>query len=130
MQVQAKAKALRVSPRKLGLVAGLVRGRSLREAMTILEYTPRRAAKLLREVMKSAAANAEHNFRLDPEQLTVSRIEVGPGFRLKRYRAAARGIARPILHRTSNLRVVVEAPKPPAATKPPAKSKKPAKRKS
>ena len=108
MQVKAQAKALRSSPRKLGLVAGLVRGTSVEEAMTILEHTPRRAAGMLREVIKAAQANAEHNFSLDPKQLDIKTILVNPGFRLKRYRAGSRGMARPITHRSSSVTVIVE----------------------
>ncbi len=110
MQVQAKAKSLRIPPRKMSLVASLVRGRSVIEAMTILEHTPRRAAKSLREVIRSAQANAEHNFSLETDQLRLSTVIVSPGFVLKRARAASRGTMHRIRHRTSNVMVVVESP--------------------
>ena len=109
MQVQAKAKSLRVSPRKLGLVAALVRGRSVEEALTILENTPRRAARSLHEVIHSARANAEHNFSLPIDKLTVAIVTVTPGFVLKRAKAASRGSMHRIRHRTSHVRVVVES---------------------
>ncbi len=115
-QVKASAKSLRIAPRKLGLVAGLVRGRTVNDSLAILEHTPKGGAPLLAKVVKSAAANAETNQKLSKDQLLVSSILVSPGSIIKRYRPGARGMIRPIMKRTSHVTVVVEAtPAKPAA---------------
>lgn len=107
--MRAVSKGLRVPPRKLGLVAGLVRGRLVSDAMVILEHTPRRAAEGLRLVIKSAAANAENNHQQRPEQLRIAKLEVGSGGMAKRMRPAGRGGVRPYRHRLSNVRVELTA---------------------
>ena len=108
MSVQAVAKGVRISPRKVGVVAALVRGRTVQDAITILEHTPRRSALSVRKVIESAKANAEHNHNYKPDSLTVIEISVAPGPRLKRYRPAAKGQALTYMHRTSHIRVVIE----------------------
>lgn len=108
MTVKAIAKQVRMSPRKVGVVAGLVRGRSVSDALTILEHTPRRAAKPVYKVIASAKANAEHNHNVKPDTLMITEITVTPGTRLKRYRPAAHGRALPFERKNSNIRVVVE----------------------
>lgn len=108
MAVRAVAKGVRMSPRKVGEVAALVRGRSVADALVILEHTPRRAALPVRDVIASARANAEHNHRLKPDTLQIMEISVTPGTRLKRYRPAAHGRALPFQRRTSHIRVVVD----------------------
>ncbi len=110
MQVQAKAKQLRITPRKIGLVASLVRGRSVADSLVILEHTPKRAAKLLSTAIKSAQANAENNHKLAADDLVVSRIEVGSGGMFKRYRTAARGGMHPVHYRFANVTVILSAP--------------------
>jgi large subunit ribosomal protein L22 len=107
MNVQAVAKGVRMSPRKVGVVAALVRGRSVADALVILEHTPRRSADPVYKVVASAKANAEHNHNLKPDTLKIVEISVSPGPRLKRYRPAARGRALPFQRRTSHIRVVV-----------------------
>ena len=107
MNVQAVAKGVRMSPRKVGVVAALVRGRSVADALVILEHTPRRSADPVYKVVASAKANAEHNHNLKPDSLKIVEISVSPGPRLKRYRPAARGRALPFQRRTSHIRVVV-----------------------
>lgn len=107
MNVQAIAKGVRMSPRKVGVVAALVRGRSVADALVILEHTPRRSADPVYKVVASAKANAEHNHNLKPDTLKIVEISVSPGPRLKRYRPAARGRALPFQRRTSHIRVVV-----------------------
>lgn len=107
MNVQAVAKGVRISPRKVGVVAALVRGRSVADALVILEHTPRRSADPVYKVVASAKANAEHNHNLKPDTLKIVEISVSPGPRLKRYRPAARGRALPFQRRTSHIRVVV-----------------------
>lgn len=119
MAVQAIAKGVRMSPRKVGVVASLVRGRSVEDALTILSHTPRRSALPIIKVIESARANADHNHNLKPNTLQIVEITVNHGPRLKRYRPAAHGRALPFMRRTSHIRVVVDgevrAPKKPAA---------------
>jgi large subunit ribosomal protein L22 len=108
MTVIATSKGIRQSPRKVAVVAALVRGRNVADALTILEHTPRRSAKPVAETIKSARANAEHNHSFKPDSLTITEISVTPGPRLKRYRPAARGRALRFQRKTSHIRVVVD----------------------
>lgn len=117
MSVQASAKSVRMSPRKVGVVAALVRGHTVADALIILSNTPRRSAVPVRKVIESARANAENNHNYKPDSLTISHISVTPGPRLKRYRPAAHGRALPFQRKTSHIYVSVEgevrAPKKP-----------------
>ncbi len=119
MGAVAKQNGVRISPRKVSEVAALVRGRSVNDALTILNYTPRRAAGPVRDAVKSAAANAEHNHSYMPGTLEIIEISVTAGPRLKRYMPAARGRARRFQRKSSHIKVVVEGekrePKKPAA---------------
>src|ERR1700733_2651672 len=108
MAVKAIAKGVRMSPRKVGEVVALVRGRSVEDALTILQHTPRRSASAVTKVIASAKANADHNHNLKPATLQITEISVTPGPRLKRYRPAAHGRALPFQRRTSHIRVVVD----------------------
>ena len=108
MAVQAIAKGVRMSPRKVSVVASLVRGRSVEDALTILDYTPRRASVAVKKVIASAKANADHNHNLKPNTLRIVEISVTAGPRLKRYRPAAHGRALPYQKKTSHIRVVVD----------------------
>lgn len=118
MAVKAIAKGVRISPRKVSVVAALVRGRTVSDAVTILEHTPRRAALAVKKVIESAQANAEHNHNLKPGTLNIVEISVTSGPRLKRYRPASHGRALPFQRRTSHIFVTVDgearAPKPAA----------------
>lgn len=100
-----------MSPRKVSEVAALVRGRSVADALVILEHTPRRSAEAVIDAVKSAAANAEHNHSLKPKSLQITEISVVPGKRLKRHRPAARGRALKFARKTSHIRVIVEGEK-------------------
>ena len=111
MAVVALNKGVRMSPRKVGVVADLVRGRSVEDAITILSHVPRRSALYVKETIKSAKANAEHNHSLKPDTLMITEISVTPGPRFKRYRPAARGRALPFERKTSHIRVVVNGQK-------------------
>jgi large subunit ribosomal protein L22 len=111
MPAIAIQKGVRISPRKVAVVAALVRGRSVGDALTILDYTPRRAALPVKEAIKSAAANAEHNHSYKPDTLEITEISVTPGPRLKRFIPAARGRARRFQRKTSHIRVVVDGQK-------------------
>ncbi len=108
MSVQAIAKGVRMSPRKVGVVASLVRGRTVADALVILEHTPRRTALAVTKTIQSARANADHNHNLKPDTLKIVEITVTPGPRLKRFRPAAHGRALPFMRRTSHIRVVVD----------------------
>ena len=108
MSVKAIAKGVRMSPRKVGEVVALVRGRTVSDALTILEHTPRRTASVVSKVIASAKANAEHNHNLKPNTLRIIEITVSPGPRLKRFRPAAQGRALPFQRRSSHIRVVVD----------------------
>jgi large subunit ribosomal protein L22 len=123
MSVVSINKGVKISPRKVGVVAALVSGRSVEDAITILEHTPRRAAVAVKKTVRSAQANAEHNHNLKPNSLIISEISVTPGPRLKRFRAAARGRALKYQHKTSHIRVVVDG-EIRAAKKPAAKTEK------
>ncbi len=121
MAVKAIAKGVAMSPRKVGVVASLVRGRTVEDALVILNHVPRRSAVPVRKVIESAKANAEHNHNYKAESLVITEIIVTPGVRIKRYRPAAHGRALPFQRRTSHIRVVVDgeqrAAKKTAATK-------------
>jgi large subunit ribosomal protein L22 len=108
MSVNAINKSVRISPRKVGVVAALVRGRTVSDALTILDHTPRRAAVAVKKTVRSAQANAEHNYNYKPDTLFISEISVTTGPRFKRFRAAARGRANRYQHKTSHIRVVVD----------------------
>ena len=97
-----------MSPRKVGVVASLVRGRTVADALTILENTPRRAAMPVIKTIKSARANADNNHNYKPDTLVIVEISVSPGPRLKRFRPAAHGRALPFQRRSSHIRVVVD----------------------
>jgi len=111
MSVKAVAKGVRMSPRKVGVVAALVRGRSVEDALVILQHTPRRSAIAVRKAIESAKANADHNHGYKPGTLQIVEISVTPGPRLKRYRPISHGRAHPFQRATSHIRVVVDGEK-------------------
>lgn len=108
MPVQAIAKGVLMSPRKIGVVASLVRGRTVEDALVILSHVPRRAAEPVEKVIKSARANADYNHNYKPDSLQILSISVTPGPRSKRYRPAAHGRALPYQRRSSHIHVVVD----------------------
>ena len=108
MSVQAIAKGVRMSPRKVAVVADLVRGRSVEDAIVILSHTPRRSAVAVRKVIESAKANADHNHNYKPESLQITEIRVSSGPSIKRYRPASHGRALPFLRRSSHIYVEVD----------------------
>lgn len=107
MEARAIARYLRVSPLKARQVADLVRGKGTDEAMAILRYTNKKTAPLIRKVIKSAVANAEHNYDMDSNQLVVAQIYVDEGPTIKRMQPRAYGRADVRRHRTSHITVVV-----------------------
>jgi large subunit ribosomal protein L22 len=108
--LRATARYVRIAPRKARLVADEVRGKSYPEAASILRFTNKRAARIIGDVINSAAANAEHNMDADPDELFVREIRVDDGPTIKRYRARAMGRATMIRKRTSHITVELGAP--------------------
>ncbi|MCB1529625.1 MAG: 50S ribosomal protein L22 [Rhodospirillales bacterium] len=106
-EARAMAKHLRTSPQKLNLVAQMIRGKSAGKALTDLEFSPRRIAKAVHEVLKSAVSNAENNHGLDVDRLYVAEAYVGKDIMMKRWRARARGRSAKIMKPFSRLTVVV-----------------------
>jgi len=119
--VRAYAKGVDQTPRKVGLVASLVRGRTVADALVILEHTPKRAALPVKKAIASAQANAVNNHGLDGKTLEISTLSVTSGPRLKRFKPASRGRALPFQKRSSHILVEVsgvEKPKKKPAAKP------------
>lgn len=124
MSVQAIAKGVRMSPRKVGVVAALVRGRTVADALAILQHVPRRSSTAVLKTIKSAAANADHNHNLKPDTLKIVEISVTAGPRIKRFRPAAHGRALPFQRKTSHIRVIVDGEIRPLKKKAAAKEEK------
>ncbi len=114
MAVKAESKGVRLSPRKVSAVASLVRGRTVADAIVILEHTPRRAALSVLKTIKSAQANASHNHNYKADTLVITEITVNHGPRMKRFRPAAMGRALPYMKRSSHIRVLVDCEQRPA----------------
>src|SRR5215210_1400802 len=114
METQAVAKYVRIAPRKVRRVVDLVRGKYVEDALKTLQFLPNRAAKHVRKVVKSAAANAENNFAMDTETLKITTAYVDQGPTMKRIQPRAMGRAYRILKRSSHITVVVGegAPRP------------------
>ena len=108
MEVKASAKLIRRSPQKIRLVMNAVRGKRVDEAVAILRFLPHGGAKEVMNVLKSAAANAENNYQMAPEDLWIKSIFADEGPVIKRFRARSRGMAAPILKRSSHITVIVE----------------------
>lgn len=105
----ARARYVRVAPMKARRVVELIRGRSAREALAVLEFTPQAASRPVAKVLGSAVANAENNLDLDPDTLIVARVYVDEGPTLKRFRPRAQGRAYRVRKRTSHITVEVES---------------------
>lgn len=107
MEVKAKLNYLRISPRKVRLVADLIRGMEVKQAEVELSHLVKRSAKPMLKLLKSAEANAKNNFGLDPDGLYIKSLRVDEGPVLKRWRARAFGRAAMIRKRTSHVRMVL-----------------------
>ena len=107
MQAKAVARTVRIAPRKVRLVVDLIRGKQVGEAIAILHHTPKAASPVVEKVLKSAIANAEHNYEMDINNLVVKEAFVDEGPTLKRFRPRAQGRASQINKRTSHITVVV-----------------------
>ena len=108
MQSKAVAKTVRIAPRKVRLIADLVRGKEVGEAISILKLTNKRSSPVVEKLVKSAVANAEHNYDMDIDNLYISEIYADEGPTLKRFRPRAQGRASKINKRTSHITVVVK----------------------
>ncbi len=108
MKVTANLNYLRLAPRKVRLVAGLIRGMDAKEAEIQLKFLGKRAAEPILKLLKSAISNASHDFNIEKDNLFVSEIQVNEGKPFKRWRARAMGRAYPITKRTSHIKLVVE----------------------
>ncbi|MDQ7075827.1 MAG: 50S ribosomal protein L22 [Gammaproteobacteria bacterium] len=107
MQVSAKLRHARISPQKVRLVADQVRGMAAERALELLSFSTKKAAVLMKKLLESAIANAEHNEGADVDELKVAVVFVDEGPIFKRLRARAKGRANRILKRTSHITVTV-----------------------
>ncbi|WP_341938900.1 50S ribosomal protein L22 [Marinimicrobium sp. C2-29] len=107
MEVAAKLSGARLSAQKARLVADQVRGKGVEEALDLLAFSPKKGAALIKKVLESAIANAEHNEGADVDELKVSTIFVDEGLRMKRIKPRAKGRADRILKRTCHITVKV-----------------------
>ena len=107
MRVSATAKRLRISPRKVRLVAAQVRGKPVDQAVNILSFSNRKGAALVKRVVESAIANAENNEGADIDNLSVAAVAVNEGVTMKRFRPRAKGRADRIFKRTCHVTVTV-----------------------
>ncbi len=107
MQTYAKLRNARISPQKCRLVADVVRGKPVGQALAILKFMPKKGADVVRKVLESAIANAEHNHNADIDELSVWRVEVDTAPVLKRFAARAKGRGNRIVKRNSHVTVYV-----------------------
>jgi len=108
LEARAVARYLRVSPFKARQAADMIRGKDTRQALAILNYANKKGAPLIEKVIKSAIANAEHNYDMDADELYVAEIYVDEGPGMKRLRPRAYGRADIIKRRTSHITVVLK----------------------
>lgn len=108
MESKAVAKYIRIAPRKIRVVMDLVRGKNIGEAFAILKFTPKVGAEVIEKVLRSAVANAEHNFDMNVDNLYIAAAYVDQGPTLKRIHPRSRGQAFKILKRSSHVTVVVK----------------------
>jgi large subunit ribosomal protein L22 len=107
VEVKAIAKDTGLSPKRLRPIVDMVRGKKVDEALNLLRFTPTPKAKTVAKLVRSAAANAENNFQMDPADLKIIRIYVDGARSLRRFRARSRGRASPIRRHSSHITVVV-----------------------
>jgi len=108
MEVKAKLKFVRIPPRKAQLVADLIRGKGSEEALNILTFTKKAAARIVTKLLKSAIANATQKKNIDVDHLYVKKITVDQGPTMKRYQPRALGRATTIRKRTSHINIVLD----------------------
>ena len=108
MEIISSRNSIRITPRKMRLVATLVRNMAVEDALVKLQFTPKDAARPIIDVLKTARADALHNHKLDGKKLIVKEVEVSEGPTYKRFNPVSRGRAHSIFKRTSHLKVVLE----------------------
>jgi len=111
MEVKATLKYLRIAPRKVRLLANLIRGKKVKEARNLLSFSLKRGSQPLVKLLEGAIANARHNFQLEEEGLWISEVKVDEGPKLKRWRARARGRAAEIQKKTCHVNLVLSGEK-------------------
>ncbi len=111
MEAKAVAKYIRMSPRKARHVIDLIRGKAITEALAILKFTPNKATEAIEKAVKSAVANAEHNYEMNADNLYVAKAFVDGGPTIKRFKPRAMGRADSIAKRTSHVTVIVSEKK-------------------
>jgi large subunit ribosomal protein L22 len=109
MLIKAQQKHIRLSPRKVRLVADAIRGLSLSEALEYLAHLNKKAALPLLKTLKQAVANATNNLKLKEDDLSIKEIQINEGSTLKRWQPVSRGRAHSILKRTSHIKVILES---------------------
>ena len=107
MQVAATLRYARISPQKCRLVADVIRGKTVDEALRVLTFSPKKSARIVKKILESAIANAEHNHGADIDELKVRTVEVNEAPTLRRYRARAKGRGARILKRNSHITIKV-----------------------
>jgi len=107
MEITAKARFVRISPQKIRLVMGQVRGKKAGEALNLLSFAPQRGARILKKLVDSAVANAQQNADMDVDSLYIAKVYADAGPTLKRWRPRAQGRATRIRKRTSHLTVIL-----------------------
>ncbi|MFP4481936.1 MAG: 50S ribosomal protein L22 [Thermovirgaceae bacterium] len=107
MEARATVRQVRISPFKIRQVLALVRGKRADQALMTLRYTPKKAAKIIEKVLRSAIANAEHNYGMDVDRLVIVEAFADQGPSMKRWRPVSMGRVHGYRHRTSHITVVV-----------------------
>ena len=107
-EARATLKYARISPRKVKIVADLIRGKDIDEALAVLKFTPKESSKIIEKLLKSAIANTENNHNMKQQDLYVAEIYANQGPTLKRIRPAAKGSAVRIRKRTSHITIVLK----------------------
>ncbi len=108
MEIRAKARFIRISPQKIRLIMGQVRGKKVEEALNLLSFAPQRGARILKKLLDSAVANAQQNADTDVDSLYIAKVYADEGPTLKRWRPRAQGRATRIRKRTSHLTVILD----------------------
>ncbi|MBW1680561.1 MAG: 50S ribosomal protein L22 [Deltaproteobacteria bacterium] len=108
METRAAAKYVRIAPRKVRLLMDQVKGKQVEDALNLLSFSPKKGARILKKLIQSAVANAQHNAGLDVDALYVKRVYADEGPTLKRFRPRALGRAARIRKRTSHLTVILD----------------------
>jgi large subunit ribosomal protein L22 len=107
--MKAHLRTIRISPKKLNVVADLIRGKDVGEALTLLRFVPKKGARFLANAIRSAQANAEHNEKADPGRLVIQHVVVNKGPVLKRSRFGSRSRIKPLRKPTAHISIILAA---------------------